>query len=375
MPRQRGMGGSKKIRELGGYWLTKIGQSRNFYIAWNDHATRQRRVASTGTDDLQLAEQKLAEHVITTARPREADPAEVPLASVLLWYWNEHGKHLATSNSAKHASFLWNTFFGEASVADITRDRLDAFIAWLHHDKGLKMKSVSRHLSVGRAALIRAHKYGRIRSVPFIAEVEVEPFHRFSMKPPQMAAMLGAIDAPHIRMFCMVGACTLARPENLLDLRLDQVDWHDEVIRLNPPGRKQTKKYRPVVPVCRTLRPWLEHAQEHNNEYVVEYAGRRIKSAKRAFRTLRRRCNFPDSFTAKSIRHSMGRELVRARVNPWEVSVMMGHKKPAGASATTMIYVGTDPDDVGPDHCAESAQAIDMYFENLKRITNAPLTP
>lgn len=135
------------------------------------------------------------------------------------------------------------------------------------------------------------------------------------------------IDAPHIKMFCMVAVCTLARPENILDLRLDQIDWTDGLIRLNPLGRKQTKKYRPVVPICQTLRPWLEHARENNEEYVVEYAGRRIKSAKRGFRTLRKRCNFPDSFTAKSIRHTMGRELARAKVNPWEVSVIMGHKK------------------------------------------------
>jgi len=337
MPRRRGLGGSKKISELGGYWLTRIGQSPNYFVAWNDSAAGQRRVASTGTSDLQLAEQKLAEYVIHASRPKDADPADVPLSSVLLWYWNEHGKNLVTSASAKHSAFLWNNFFGESSVADITRDRIDAFISWLHHDKGLKMKSISRHLSVGRAALIRAHKYGRIRSVPFIPEVECEPFRRFRMEPQQMAAMLGAIDAPHVKMLCIVGACTLARPENILDLRLDQIDWTDGLIRLNPPGRRQTQKYRPVVPMCQTLRPWMKHARAHNKEYVVEYVGRPIKSAKRAFRTLRQHCAFPDTFTAKSIRHTMGRELVRARVNPWEVSVMMGHKKPAGASATTMI--------------------------------------
>lgn len=375
MPRNRGVGETRKIVELGGYWLTQIGQSSNYYIAWNDSAAGQRRVVSTGTSDLLLAEQKLAEHVVNKSRPKDADPADVPLSAVLLWYWNEHGQHLTSSDAAKRASALWTEFFGEANVADINRERIGAFIDWLHHDKGLKMKTVSRYLSTGRAALVRAQKYGRIRTIPFIPEVEVEPFHRFRMQPQQFAQMLGVIDAPHIKMFCMVGACTLARPENILDLRLDQIDWEDGLIRLNPPGRKQTKKYRPTVPICQTLKPWLDHARRHNKEYVVEYAGRCIKSVKRAFRTLRSRCDFPDTFTAKSIRHTMARELRRARVNPWEASVMLGHKKPAGASATTMIYAGDDPDDVGPDHCAEAATAIDAYFEKLQRLTNTPLEP
>lgn len=42
---------------------------------------------------------------------------------------------------------------------------------------------------------------------------------------------------------------------------------------------------------------------------------------------------------------------------------------------TTMIYVGDDPEDVGPDHCAETAQAIDAYFESLMRFTNIQIIP
>ena len=56
----------------------------------------------------------------------------------------------------------------------------------------------------------------------------------------------------------MISLNTLARPDAVLDLGPAQVDIKRRLIKLNPDGRKQTKKYRPVVPISETLLPWLE---------------------------------------------------------------------------------------------------------------------
>ena len=53
---------------------------------------------------------------------------------------------------------------------------------------------------------------------------------------------------------------TLARPEAILELKLFQVNLDDRLITLNPPGREQTKKRRPTLPITDTLFPWLENA-------------------------------------------------------------------------------------------------------------------
>ena len=63
---------------------------------------------------------------------------------------------------------------------------------------------------------------------------------------------------PHLLRFCIISLNTLARPDAVLDLSPMQVDIKRRLIKLNPDGRRQTKKYRPVVPISETLLPWME---------------------------------------------------------------------------------------------------------------------
>ena len=108
---------------------------------------------------------------------------------------------------------------------------------------------------------MRAWKRGELTSVPFIADVErdaeqeAERFRDLSMDevarlPEQLAT------TPHLLTFCMISLNTLARPDAVLDLSPAQVDVQRRLIKLNPEGRKQTKKYRPVVPI--SMISWLE---------------------------------------------------------------------------------------------------------------------
>ncbi len=69
--------------------------------------------------------------------------------------------------------------------------------------------------------------------------------------------LAGAVRVPHLLMFSMISLNTLARPDAALDLGPMQVDIKRRLAKLNPDGRKQTKKYRPVVPISDTLLPWL----------------------------------------------------------------------------------------------------------------------
>ncbi len=99
---------------------------------------------------------------------------------------------------------------------------------------------------------------------------------------PEMAGLLDAAE-PHLRVFLMVAATTLGRPEAVLALTKFQCDFERRLIHMNPPGRRQTKKRRPTVPMTGTIRPWLESAEGN----IVQYKGRPIKSIKKAFRNAR----------------------------------------------------------------------------------------
>ena len=65
----------------------------------------------------------------------------------------------------------------------------------------------------------------------------------------------------------MISLNTLARPDAVLDLGPAQVDLKRRLIKLNPDGRKQTKKYRPAVPISGTVLPWLQ--QSDGSHYVL----------------------------------------------------------------------------------------------------------
>ena len=62
-----------------------------------------------------------------------------------------------------------------------------------------------------------------------------------------MAALLDATQADHLYMFVMLALNTLSRPGALLELRREQCSLVDRLIFLNPEGREQTRKFRPVV--------------------------------------------------------------------------------------------------------------------------------
>lgn len=101
-----------------------------------------------------------------------------------------------------------------------------------------------------------------IASAPFVPDVKHKGEPRdlvYSVD--QIAALLEAACAleerHHIHMFAMIMLSTNARVEAVLELDKD-VQVQDGRIYFNAPGRQQTKKRRSIVPVCPTLKPWLE---------------------------------------------------------------------------------------------------------------------
>jgi hypothetical protein len=61
---------------------------------------------------------------------------------------------------------------------------------------------------------------------------------------------------------------TLARPSAILDLGSSQFDEAHGLLDLNPPGRTQNKKFRPILPVTPTLMPWLRREAGPTGRYV-----------------------------------------------------------------------------------------------------------
>ena len=156
---------------------------------------------------------------------------------------------------------------------------------------------------------------------------------------------------------------TLARPAALLELQRSQIDFENRLINLNQTGRRQNKKYRPALPMARTLRPWLERIEE---QQIIAYHGKPVASIKTGFTAAREKAGLDASVTPYTIRHTMVTELRKRGVPPWEVAGMPGHR--SAGYRTTEIYAKYDPTYLG-----KAVEAIDAYFIELDAITSRSL--
>jgi hypothetical protein len=70
-----------------------------------------------------------------------------------------------------------------------------------------------------------------------------------------------SLDASEIlRRYDILALNTWARPEAIVELSVkQQVDFENGLLDLNPPGRRQNKKQRPVIRLTTNLNGWLEH--------------------------------------------------------------------------------------------------------------------
>jgi site-specific recombinase XerD len=385
MPKQR----RKPIFEYGGYWLSRNLRSAQWKRTWYDAALRRTCSASLGDGDfgdLDVAKDALIAFVQTNRTLNNDAPETVPLALVIKKYLDEHVPTIRSAAARRTELAFWLREFADKSVAQITPQAIEAFIVMLRaagHADGY----ISRVLDAGRSALNRAKRLKQVRDVPFIRDVETAADRRNKRPlgdPMTMDQAIELLDAaaavPHMLTFNMIMACTLARPEAALELGHGQIDRAANVIDLNPKGRKQTRKHRPVVPIARALLPFLEPAPAKpwpkrrrrpsvTTDRLVIYGGRPVKSVKTSWARLRRAASLPQGITPYSWRHTMGRVLRAARVPQDQIDIMLGHL-PRGSAATTSIYAPYDP-----DYCREAVEAIDDWFRESRRVRKRSVAP
>ncbi len=339
--------------QIGSYWLSKRDGSPKWYATWLD-ARRSYR-SSLGTEDVREAEIRLAEFVTKRGVPHRIQSDAMPLATVLVRYWEAHGSKIPSAEAARYAMALWTDFWGPATIADLSVHRQYEFIDWLKA-RGYKNSYVSRVMSVGRAAVNRAFKWGEIERAPFIHDVtdrsdEKAP-HR--LDDDEMRAFLTTVQQwPHVFIFSMIMLNTLARPDAALDLAPAQVNFRDRFIDLNPQGRRQTKKYRPIVPITDTLSQLI--AAREVSRFVL-WHGEPVGSVKKTFKLAVRTAGLTSEISPYSLRHTMATELRRRGVPAWEVEGMLGHRRPGPTEKYAQF---------APDYQIASRAAIDAYFAEL----------
>lgn len=418
------------VYQRGGFWLDfdrGVGgrpTSANWYIYHYDPATGHQRRTSTRTSDVRIACDKLDAHYLAVHKPTTADQDIYTVPTSLSDYWLEHGS-LQSSAEAIKARLKLMTRFLDVEVdagrlhdpilpADIDDGVLIRFRAWAIADPIVAKKknengdwvdgaSRTRAASTAeesiialKAALNHAFAKRRLRYVPPLkhkSRDEVTPARSYRLS---LAAIGELLDysmrgdgkyAGHadrllpLRRYLVAAICTLARPDAIFDMSVasDRGQWmrDEQRFALNPEGRLQTKKHRPVVPVVGTLDAWLSVTDEwvvcrdvksfDSDQQIDVIEQVRVASVRSAWDSARDALRMPDGWGPKLVRHSMATILANRRVDLIELEIALGHRVLGKTSSRYAIF--------DPDYLASIRDGIEDILADLLRCSNGALHP
>ena len=317
---------AKHAFQLGAYYLAQRGDSPAWYRCWIEKGQPKR--VSLGTEDFGEAQEILTDWYYENRKLGEdnTSPSKMPLADVLLDYWNHHASKIRSAKSAKTELRYWNEFWQESSVADVRSVvRQEQFHDWLLA-KGLKTATVNRTLETGRAAIRRAHRRGSISSAPFINMIKVTDAvsKGRALSVAELRALYDGCNKPHWRDLILLLTATAARPEAIITLQKSQMDFDARLISLNPEFREQTNKFRPVVRLTDALH---EHFKDYPEGNIIMWGGKPIKRPDTGLRLARKEAGFDKTVNLYSIRHTCSRWMRMEGVDTAEIANQLGHKK------------------------------------------------
>lgn len=196
-------------------------------------------------------------------------------------------------------------------------------------------------------ALLRWH-YGK-DAPQIVAPAPSKPRDRYLSKEDR-DLLLDNIATPHVKLFTIIAFTTGARMGAILDLTWSRVDLKAGTIDFNPAGRDKTNKRRTVVPINEKARAALEEAKAGAlTDYVIEYAGERVHSVKKAIAAASRRSKIKCS--PHDFRRSAARWMAEAGVSMEQIAQFLGHTSTRVTYATYARF--------SPRFMAEAARALD----------------
>jgi len=366
----------KPLYQRGDFRLFPREDRENLEIVWYDADKRRERSASAGTGDVGEAKLALDRLYLADTGQRFCDACGRP-------FDGEHSPLVATAikdylllseGKRGYESTAWRlkqviTYMAETGAAATTCNHVDArwidgFRKWLLAKPVVK-GGRERKRALGGVEGCVLQLAAAINATPgqkaqFANEqmktVAASPTYRASVA--VLASMFRFClhpEGPKVRsekerlvyigyranLLCYLRAAvaTWARPEEIFDLGNDR-QWIGaaSILDLNPPGRRQTRKYRTRIPVARQFAPYLDAM---GARYMP------VSSIRSSWDNMRIELGLPDEGEAgpKLIRRSMS-TLVRKAIGEanWQQGKMMLGHVPHEISD---IYAIPDPANLG----------------------------
>jgi integrase len=373
-PRHRGHRFERLATKYGSYWLIRDLHTDIYYISWYDEETRQTRRrtlhTTSGVEAERIAEQLEKHGIVGDPKAFLEKKSMKFVREALDYYKTNRVPHIRSGEAATIAIERYlRPEFGNISIGVLRKRDIRHFLDRLVED-GHKVGYVSRIASTLRAAFNLAVEDEEILASPIVpeirgdAEIEAEELRGRELTIPEVARLFDAISDIHMLDYNIAEINTAARPEAVLELVAEQIDWQHNLFEMNPAGRVQTKKFRPIMRISATWVPWLATVESGP---IVSYRGEAVKSIKTAMRNLVSKAKLQGRVNSTSIRHTLGRYMENvAKVPGREISVFLGHV-PVAKKKSTRRYSGIDP--YAPEYMSNAIAAVDAFVREVNKHT------
>lgn len=256
-------------------YLKRAGNG-TYYVHWTENRVGKR--VSTRTKDLADAKAFLGTWLLMEHEaPVKTVGAAMTVDEVWAVYKAKHvDRKVAGVYNAELAWRQMEPFFGGKPVSFVTQDSVDEYVTRRiigRLGRKVKPQTVAKELSYLMAALkFCADPKRKVIDPALVQKVDLpepgDPRDRWLTKT-EIQKLLDAAGRlrrgsrlSRAERFIWLALETAGRAEALLDLTWDRVDFETNVIHLDVPGRKKTKKSRSTVPISTALRPILERAYD-----------------------------------------------------------------------------------------------------------------
>lgn len=207
-------------------------------------------------------------------------------------------------------------------------------------ERGAGPSTVRYELSMLSVALRRAADAKAIDKAPAIWRPAAPERKIKHLTHAEFERWYAEVKAPHAKLYALLGLYSMARPSAILELTWSRVDFERGQIDLNPAGRRQTKKRRPVVPLNEEAMEALRVAYEgKQSDHVIERGAKPIANIKKAFQAASKRSGI--HVTPYTLRHTGAVWAAEAGVSMAELAQFMGHDDDA---TTQKHYARFSPD-------------------------------
>ena len=394
---------SKRLWEYGGYWIASTHGTETLYAYWYDDGRRATRRRSLGTKILDEAKERLIALAGAAKSDTSRSPDRVMLLVALDHYYDHDVSKKPSADQAYRSITLIKEFLEEkllptASVSAFGPIRQREFMAWSRDKHDHSSNTIARNLSVVSAAFRFSKRLVVVKDglgndqeiqlldmAPDVVTQAKRVAELLDLPPPrprewlptyeELGQFIDKIDVrkENLFRFVMLSLNTWARPSTVLEFRdnEDTVNRRFGTIDLNPPGRRQTIKYRPKIRLTDNLLGWLDlwakdEIKEGQEGAPMMWDGAPISAIKRTFVRHAEDCGLPD-FTPGTIRHFMATMVRRQKppVDKEQRDVWLGHDEKRTANA----YESFDP-----DYLLDCMQATENVIAELQRHTRRSLS-